>query len=204
MPVAGWVLLVTVAVALIVTAALVDRRGGGRVALRRRFGPEYDRAVAELGSRRAAHRHLLAVAERRDTLTLVALTEAERTAFVRRWQGLQSRFVDDPGGITRQADELVSEVMRARGYPQGDVRERAELLGVDHPELAQAYRQAHTDAQAGADTEKLRQALLRLRDLFHRLLGPAPTPPPAAQAASSPGQPKPSSGSDGPKDAQAR
>ncbi|MCM3883977.1 hypothetical protein [Frankia sp. R82] len=223
MPVAGWMLVLVAAAALIVTAALVDRRGGGRYALRRRFGPEYDRAVAEFGNRRAAHRHLLAVAERRDTLTLVTLSEQERAAFLRRWQGLQGRFVDDPGGVTRQADGLVSEVMRARGYPEGSFRERVELLSVDHPQLAQTYRRAHADAHADAgaapggrpDTETLRQALLRLRDLFNRLLGPTSkpaaatsatataTPPAAARPASPSGKSGPASSGDPPASASA-
>ncbi|CAO5169379.1 putative secreted protein [Frankia sp. AiPs1] len=197
MSVAGWTLLAIAAAVLIVTAALVDRRGGGGPALRRRFGPEYDRAVAEFGSRGAAHRHLLAVAERRDALTLAPLTEADRTAFARRWQAVQSRFVDDPLDATRKAGTLVGEVMSARGYPDGDVRQRAELLSVDHPELAVAYRQAHISARSATgpgnadgksgpggrnggtggnervDTEDLRRAFVHFRELFDRLAGPA-------------------------------
>ncbi|SNQ46883.1 putative secreted protein [Frankia canadensis] len=171
----GWILLMVCAAATITLAALADRRGGGRLALRRRFGPEYDRAVARHRDRRAAERHLTSIAEKRDALTLTPLSQPEREVYAARWETLQTRFVDDPTGATHQADMLIAAVMHSRGYPPTDAAERADLLAADHPQLAISYREAHAGAAGGdgrpPDTERLRMAFVRYRDLFDRLCG---------------------------------
>jgi hypothetical protein len=175
----GWILLVTCALAVVCAAALLDRRGG-RLALRRRFGPEYDRAVAEHGGRRAAERRLAHIVDQRDALAITPLSEADRAAFTTRWRTLQGRFVDDPAGATTEADALVADVMRSRGYPAVGFAERAELLSADHPGLVAGYREAHEwsgadpdhdGAGARPDTERLRSAFVRYRDLFDELVG---------------------------------
>jgi hypothetical protein len=42
---------------------------------------------------------------------------------------VQSRFVDDPAGAMTQVDQLVGQVMQARGYPMGDFETRGGRLG---------------------------------------------------------------------------
>jgi hypothetical protein len=75
-----------------------------------------------------------------------------------------------------EADKLVSEVMRERGYPVSeDFEQRAADVSVDHPVVVENYRAAHAisvrAARNEADTEDLRQALVHFRALFDELLG---------------------------------
>lgn len=165
----GWTILAICVVALVVALAIVSRRGGGTRSLRRRFGPEYDRAVEQSGDRRAAERHLSEIAHRRDRLDIRPLDDRERADYSSRWDGLQARFVDDPGGATRQADQAITDVMRARGYPEVGVDERVELLSAERPLVAGAYRQANADAARPADgdgTEGLRSAFVHYRTVY--------------------------------------
>ena len=72
------------------------------------------------------------------------------------------------------ADNLVTEVMQARGYPIGEFEQRASDLSVDYPVIVENYRAAHEIAlrhNAGhASTEDLRQAMVHYRTLFQELL----------------------------------
>ena len=87
---------------------------------------------------------------------------------------VQSRFVDDPKGSVAQADELVSEVMVARGYPMADFEQRAADISVDHPVVVENYRAAHDIAlrhsRGQASTEDMRNAMVHYRSLFEELL----------------------------------
>lgn len=139
-----------------------------------RFGPEYDRAVERYGSRTRAEDELLARQHRMEKVHVRRLSEEDRERFAAEWQHAQSDFVDDPVKAIREADRLVSEVMRARGYPVSGFERQAEDLSVDHPLVIKNYRLAHELAlrqEAGeATTEDLRQALVHYRDLFDELL----------------------------------
>ena len=88
---------------------------------------------------------------------------------------MQRAFVDDPSGAVGDADRLVTEVMRERGYPVDDFDQRASDISVDHPDTVEHYRAAHTLylAQEKADigTEAQRQAFVHYRALFEQLLG---------------------------------
>jgi hypothetical protein len=83
-------------------------------------------------------------------------------------------FVDDPSGSIREADRLVCDAMRVRGYPMSDFDRRAEDLSVDHPQVVKNYRAAHDIALRSerneASTEDLRRGLVYYRDLFDELL----------------------------------
>lgn len=186
----GWVLLVMCAIALVGFAALVDSRGG-RAALRRRFGPEYERAIREHGDRRSAERYLNTIVDRRETFIISGLNESTKKELAARWQANQNKFVDDPAGVTGEADTLVAEVLYGRGYPETGFAERADLLATDHPELAARYREAHRWASGGAgaqpDTEHLRRAVLGYRDLFHELVGAGDEPAGRQPASGLPG-----------------
>jgi hypothetical protein len=87
--------------------------------LRERFGPEYDRVVSQAGDKRRTEGVLEFRERKRNTLRIRARSEASRLDYANRWNAVQSEFVDDPQGSATRADQLVSEVMEARGYPVG-------------------------------------------------------------------------------------
>lgn len=175
MPVWGWVVIV---IAVVVIAAAIwfayDRKRSRH--LRRRFGPEYDRTVQAANGRRHAEADLRARQDRVEDLDLHPLSPSARRDFADRWQRLQAHFVDDPRDAFWQADGLVSEVMRERGYPMDDFDQRADDISVDHPDVVEHYREAHAIAVArsrdGSDTEELRRGMVHYRSLFAELLAP--------------------------------
>lgn len=167
------VIAAEIAVVLLVLAAwfYVGRRK--RVKLRRRFGPEYERTVEAVGVERADS-ILRERTERVSRFRLHKLTQEQVGAFLREWRRIQSRFVDDPDGAVAEADQLVTQVMTASGYPLEDFDRRAADLSVDHPVVVQNYRTARTLAlrrQRGeAGTEEMRQAVVNYRALVDELL----------------------------------
>ena len=142
--------------------------------LRRRFGPEYDRAVAASGDPRRAEARLAERTRRVEKLELRAVPEAEKARFAERWRKTQAQFVDDPEGAVADGEVLIQQIMRARGYPVGDFEQRAADLSVDHAAVVQNYRAARAIAlrnrRGEASTEDLRQALVYDRNLFEELL----------------------------------
>ena len=174
-----WVWIVIIAaivlVALLIAAAVARRRQQQRSAeLREGFGPEYDRTVEDTGSRRHAEAELAERQERREQLDIRPLTPAARDRYMDRWRDTQTRFVDDPGSSVGDADSLVQEVMRERGYPTDDFDQRSADISVDHPHIVEHYRAAHDISLAHergeATTEDLRQSLVHYRALFEELL----------------------------------
>jgi hypothetical protein len=142
--------------------------------LRKQFGPEYDRAVSDHGDQRQAEAELLARQERIQKLDIRELSPQDRERYNETWRSTQSRFVDEPAAAIKEADRVVAEVMRARGYPVGDFEQRVADISVDHPRVVSNYRAAHTIALANergeASTEDLRQAMVYYRSLFEDLL----------------------------------
>jgi hypothetical protein len=177
----GLLVAILVVLALLVVVALVVGRQRRSHRLRDRFGPEYDRTVAEAGDRREAEAKLQERTERRQQLDIVPLDPAARDRYVEAWRQTQARFVDEPAEATREADRLISEVMRERGYPVEDFEQRAADVSVDHPQVVDDYRAAHAIAAANerseASTEDLRQALVHYRSLFEELLEVGHTEP---------------------------
>jgi hypothetical protein len=168
---------VIIIVALIVVIGIVAvvmmqrRRTEG---LRKQFGPEYDRAVSDLGDQRQAEAELAARQERVQKLDIRDLSAEDRERYIDTWHSTQSRFVDEPAAAITEADRVVAEVMRARGYPVGDFEQRVADISVDHPHVVSNYRAAHAIALANergeASTEDLRQAMVYYRSLFEDLL----------------------------------
>lgn len=144
-----------------------------RLNLRERFGPEYERTVEAVGPARADS-VLRERAERVSRFNLRKLTQDQADAFAREWRRIQARFVDNPDGAVGEADQLVAQVMTARGYPLEDFDRRADDLSVDHPVVVQNYRTARALAlrrqRAEAGTEEMRQAVVNYRALFDELL----------------------------------
>jgi FtsZ-interacting cell division protein ZipA len=170
----GLLVVILIVLALLVVLALVAGRQRRSRRLRERFGPEYDRTVAEAGDRKEAESRLEERTTRRERLDIVPLDPADRVRYVEAWRLTQARFVDEPAEATREADRLITAVMRDRGYPIDDFEQRAADVSVDHPQVVDDYRAAQAIAAANerseASTEDLRQALVHYRSLFEELL----------------------------------
>ncbi len=170
-----WLIALAAGVVLIVAMVVwlyVRKRSNTTAGLRKKFGPEYDRAVLSHGSKAEA---TLAFREKRiETLNIRDLDAIEHERYSKQWQAVQSRFVDSPKGAVAEADDLVSSVMKARGYPVSDFDQRAADISVDHPRVVENYRSAHTIAQRvgkdAATTEDLRTAMIHYRSLFEELV----------------------------------
>jgi serine/threonine protein kinase HipA of HipAB toxin-antitoxin module len=109
-----------------------------------------------------------------EKLNIRDLDSMANERFSKRWEAVQSRFVDSPKGAVAEADDLVSSVMKARGYPVSDFDQRAADISVDHPRVMENYRSAHEIAlRVGKDqasTEELRTAMIHYRSLFEELV----------------------------------
>jgi hypothetical protein len=175
-------LIVLAAVVILIIAVLgwlyVGKRRSTTADLRQRFGPEYERAVREHGSERKAEAKLADLEKRVEKLSIRDLDPIERERFSKQWESVQSRFVDSPKGAVAEADDLLSSLMKTRGYPVSDFDQRAADISVDHPRVVQSYRSAHEIAlrlgKSEATTEDLRTAMIHYRSLFEELLQ-APT-----------------------------
>ena len=169
-------LLVAILVVLVLLALLAFFAGRQRRSrkLQDKFGPEYERTVEQTGDRKAAEAELRERAERRQRFDIVPLDPEARARYLEAWRNTQARFVDEPVEATREADRLITSVMRDRGYPVDDFEQRAADISVDHPQVVDDYRAAHAIAVANdrsqASTEDLRQALVHYRSLFEELL----------------------------------
>jgi hypothetical protein len=183
-------LVVAIAVMVLVAIGVMVycARGAWRSRnLRRRFGPEYDRAVRSAGDQRTAERELAARQERRKHFELHELEPAARAEFGDRWLEVQARFVDTPAEAVQDADALVNELMERIGYPTGGFEQAASHVSVDHPREVEDYRAGHAVSVAladdGASTEDMRRGLKHYRSLFESLLGQEASPRTTSSAA---------------------
>jgi hypothetical protein len=171
-------LIVLAAAVILIIAGLawlyVRKRRTTTAYLRNKFGPEYDRAVQVHGAEREAETKLADREKRVEKLNIRDLDSMEHKRFSRQWESLQSRFVDSPKGAVAEADDLVSSVMKTRGYPVSDFEQRAADISVDHPRVVENYRSARQIAlRVGKDeatTEELRTAMIHYRSLFEELV----------------------------------
>ncbi|HEV8648243.1 MAG TPA: hypothetical protein VG276_02315 [Actinomycetes bacterium] len=170
----GVIALIVIVVLVLVALGLLMGRRRRTQHLQERFGPEYERTVTEAGDRRAAESELLDRQARREKLDIVPLEPAARVRYLEEWHRTQALFVDSPAEATREADRLIIDVMRDRGYPVDDFEQRAADVSVDHPQVVDDYRAARAISGANergeASTEDLRQALVHYRSLFEELL----------------------------------
>jgi LPXTG-motif cell wall-anchored protein len=168
------ILIGIVVLALLALAGWLILRKKESQTLEKRFGPEYKRAVDELGSKPKAEAELKARQKRVEQLHIAPLAPADARRFSDAWRALQGRFVDNPKGVLGEADQLVRELMQKRGYPMGDFDRRAADISVDHPAVVDHYRAAHDialrDRHGDVDTEGMRQAVIHYRALFAELL----------------------------------
>ena len=169
-----WVVIAVVAVVAVLGVFWSATRTRHSRSLQERFGREYDRTVEHTGDKREAERELSEREKRHEELDLKPLTPEARDRYVAEWQAAQARFVDDPPGAVAEADALVQQVMKDRGYPVDDFEQRAADISVEHPDLVEKYRTAHGIAQASergdASTDDLRHSVRHFRALFEVLL----------------------------------
>ena len=168
-----WVVLgavVVLAVLIVVAALSVRRRRTGRY--EQRFGREYDRTVDRIGSTGDAEDELDARAERHQRFALRSLSPAARESLRARWDELQAGFVDVPASTVRNAEVLLDEAARDRGYPDADPEQRLDDLALDHSDEVHAYRQACGDLD-GDDADRgssLRRQMVAGRALLDAIL----------------------------------
>ncbi|GAA1751852.1 hypothetical protein [Luedemannella helvata] len=169
-------IVITVIVVLVVVAAVIAGvLTATRWSLRRQFGPEYDRLVAERGGRVEAERELRERRRRHAALSLRTLDDEARDRYASRWADIQARFLDEPQAAVADADALVADLLTERGYPESDVDERVALLSVEHAGRIEDYRTATgVAATEQATTEQLRQAIVHYRTVISDLIGGEP------------------------------
>ena len=170
------VVLAAIVVVVLVVALVIYRQKQAKRhrRLHERFGPEYDRLVTTTGSASAAERELEAREKRAARYKIRALSPDEQARFAAHWQQVQAEFVDNPKASLGHADDLLGQVMTARGYPVQDFEQRSADLSVDHPVIVQHYHAAHGIAlrhkTGETTTEDLRQAMIHYRALFDELI----------------------------------
>jgi len=184
-------LVVAVVVLLIVWVVVwVVRKQGNEQRteqLRARFGPEYDLALREYGSRKKAEAALLDRVNRVSRMTVHPLSEQERARFLTEWEAIQARFVDHPHAAVTEANEMFNSLLQARGYEAGAFDRRAADLSVHHSSLVEPYRRTNAilvrAARNEVTTEELRSAMILYRNLIEELLQEGPAPVVRSEAA---------------------
>jgi hypothetical protein len=143
--------------------------------LKDRFGPEYDHALKETGDKGKVEDELEARVDHVKSLDIKQLSREQRERFIAEWRSTQAEFVDQPMDAIRDANQLVKDVMRAKGYPVDDFEQRVADISVDYPDLVTNYRGmrdiVNKSEHEEVDTEELRQAMVHCRALFEELLG---------------------------------
>ncbi|TRO55627.1 hypothetical protein [Streptomyces sp. IB201691-2A2] len=179
-------MLTIVIIAVIVIAAivlfLVGRgriRAGGGHGLKHRFGPEYDRAVADHdGDTKAAEQELGERVTQHASLQEQPLTPEARAQYRAQWADVQEQFVESPQKAVTEADALLAGLARARGFPDGEqFEEQFAALSVHHAAHVHGYRSMHTAARGQSGTEEMREAMVEARSLFEVLVAEQPADP---------------------------
>ncbi|WP_330309074.1 MULTISPECIES: hypothetical protein [unclassified Streptomyces] len=183
--------VVIIAVIVIALAALLYLgrgrvRGGGGHGLKRRFGPEYDRAVADHdGDTKAAERELGERLKEHGFLTELPLSPEVREHYVTQWASVQEQFVESPQKAVTEADALLARLAGDRGFPDGEqFDEQIAALSVHHAHYVQGYRAMHAAARDQSGTEEMREAMVEARSLFEALVGEQPADPDRRDASS--------------------
>lgn len=167
-------IIVVILIVVVLAVLAVLRRQQRSKRLQEKFGPEYDHVLDEVGDQSRAEKELEERVAHVKTLNIRALTADEVNRYALEWQDTQRRFVDEPLTALQQADTLIQEVMKARGYPVDDFEQRAADISVDYPELVTDYRGMHRiavkDVKDKPTTEDMRQAMVHGRALFENLI----------------------------------
>lgn len=171
----GVTVAIIVVIVIILVLAVASTMAARRRRLRERFGPEYDRLVADQQSQRKAEAELTGRERRVRSLDIRPLTAAARTEYAAQWTSIQERFVDHPAAAVSQAQQLVTAVLQDRGYPTEGYDQILADLSVEHARTLEHYRAAHGISESvsggSASTEDMRQAMIHYREMFEDLLG---------------------------------
>ncbi|MFK0174546.1 hypothetical protein [Streptomyces sp. SID1034] len=165
--------IVVIVVLAVVIGMFVARRGQG---LRSRFGPEYERTVAEHhGDVKAAEKDLDERVRRYGGLKVDPPSAEERSRYAAQWARVQEEFVESPTRAVAEAEALLGRLANERGFPSGSSDEQLAALSVHHPQHLDSYRRIRGVAQ-GADgrrpsTEELRETLVQAHEFFAVLTG---------------------------------
>jgi hypothetical protein len=177
MPERTLVLIVASVVVVVLLAGLLAwsaARRRRRQQMADRYGAVYERAVEQHGDAAKAVKELRQRERAFEKAHIRDLSPADRERYAGLWRTVQARFVDSPASAVAEADTLVGEVMRVRGYPAADPEQRLADVAIAHPGLVEHYREAcdlaYRSRQGSADTEGLRRAMVHYRALFEDLL----------------------------------
>jgi len=101
------------------------------------------------------------------------LDRATRERYTRAWAEVERRFPRAPARSVHDADRLLADLTRARGYP-ADFGERLAALSERHGRTVEDYRSAHDVSARVPDdapmTDELRTALVHYREMLAALL----------------------------------
>jgi hypothetical protein len=164
---------------LMAVAALVVTVLGARSVRRGRSSRAHEPPGPEAGgtedrSRAPSASDVGSRVRRRARLELRPLDQEARDEFARSWRDIRARGVNEPAEAVRDADRLLTEVLRKRGYPIEDVERWADEISRDHPDIVNAYLAARTASltndQGEASSDELYVAMIHFRVVFEALL----------------------------------
>ena len=173
-----WGLVAAGAVVLVLLVVLAVRARSRRRAaahthdLRDRFGPEYDRTVADRG-RDEGERELEGRVDRYRRSPARPLPTDERRRALASWSELQAAYVDDPRVAIQRAEALLRRILDEREVPSDRLDDRVTAAAFVRPGLADQYRKAHqvfieveAERTGPADEHDQRMAFLVYRELI--------------------------------------
>ena len=172
----GVVVAIVVVVGIVALAQEYDRRR-----TRAAYGTEYDSLVEQEGSQRAADKELSRRRRAYSQLDLRPLGSEERARYAEDWHAVQESFVDDPAAALGDAEALIVQLARFRGYPGNDGESLLELVSIPHTSHVAGYREAVQVRQATerdpeqSSTEDMRQAFKKYAALFDAMIADAGT-----------------------------
>jgi flagellar biosynthesis/type III secretory pathway M-ring protein FliF/YscJ len=101
-----------------------------------------------------------AAGSRRRTPRLQPLAAETRERYISDWDDVEAKFVDSPEQAVREAEALVTSMLRERGHP---------LTERDLPnEMRRARKLSYSSRNK---TEAMRQAMLHYRAVMERMMG---------------------------------
>ena len=89
-----------------------------------KYGSDYAHTVKTMGNEKKAQTEMDDRQKHVETLNIRSLSLSERERYLAEWKAVQSKFIDQPGPATVEADHLIMEVMRIRNYPVSDFEQR--------------------------------------------------------------------------------
>lgn len=176
--------IIAALLALIALMFVLQRRKTAE--LKKSYGDEYDRTLKQSTGRSRAEADLVERQRRVEKYEIRPVTPSEHDQFVAQWHDARNEFVDQPIAALDMADDIVTDVLRTRGYPVGDFEKAHKDMTVKHGATARDYLEAHTVRERAlkddAGTEEMRRAMKRYEALFDELITDIETDAPAHTA----------------------